>query len=710
MALIEKRFEKSFDKKSKEKTQSIIWRIKAWTLYYVLVYIACIFAIPAEYLARNGFDNNFPILFSRYMEEIVKTGGLEIFRYYLYVWLPSFFTAPDMFHGIIFLPLFTAPVAKYFIGKLNPYKKYVKAYGDGHKATEDDVKNMKIVKDGFIFVLGKIKKTYIKLNETFSVLCFAPPGTGKSAGIVAATLFENDTVSMIVNDPKPELSEMTSGYRGKIGVSFTIDWGKQDDPQKGIFYPSWNPLAPDSIPPLGPERDMYVESMVNVMIQSNTKGDTYWSIAGRNALTGFVHLIVSKCERARASDYFLKRMQDHTFDTEDARLLASYYMSMVDNLASGALVLLREGKLNASNFVPVGTWDNIPQEWTGKEACFPMMLDLITNLQIKTADAINKRKEMGDYSAGQTDAMKEILQSLVKEGQRFNYSRRAIQELTKLANAGDKERASVISTFLTEINIFNNEAVRQRTMRNDIKFKYLRGMIDPRDGKMKPVTVYLSVNQTDAVALGKISAIFIELMSRYLITNKPDSTSERDGKMGPFPTLFVLDEFPQMPKLDAVINGPAIGRGQKVSYLLIGQDLNQIEERYGKEAVETMISNTAAKIIFRQNNNEAAERFEKLVGHMTDIENKFKKGWDEIWNEKTEKGNTVETEKNMVKSRIISAKDMLNIGFGKHYVLIQGEMDYPIEAETPLWFKDDKLKEKAAIPQPSPLPIFLMKK
>ncbi|MDR1691326.1 MAG: type IV secretory system conjugative DNA transfer family protein [Rickettsiales bacterium] len=703
-------FEKSFDAKNKERTQSIIFRVKAWTVYYLLVYVGLILAIPMEYLARFGMNNNFMTMLGRYFELILSTGGLYIFRYYVYSWLPSLFNHPDIYHGIIFVPLLTFPVGKYFIGKLNPYKtKFSKVYGAGRKATWEDLDKVKILKDGFIFVLGKLKGKFIKLNETFSVMCFAPPGTGKTAGIVVPTLLENDTVSMIVNDPKPEIAKLTSGYRATVGTSFAINWGKTDDPTNGIYYPSWNPLAPDSIPPLGPERDMYIESMVNVMIQDNSVGgETYWSTAGRNALTGFIHLIVSKVERARANDYFLKRMEDFTFDTEDARLLASYYMSMEDNLASGAMVLLREGDLNASNYVPVGTWDNIPIEWLGKEACFPMMLDLITALQIGMAENISKRKEMGDYSAGQTDTMKEILQNLVREGKRFNYSRRSIQELTKLANAGEKERASVISTFLTEINIFNNEAVRQRTTRNDVKFKYLRGMIDPKDGVMKPVTVYLEVNQTDAKALGKISAIFIELMSRYLISNPPESESERDGKMGPCPVMFVLDEFPQMPKLDAVINGPAIGRGMKVSYLLIGQDLNQIGQRYGKEEVETMISNTAAKIIFQQNNDEPAKRFEKLVGYLTEEKKTTEKGWDALWEEEKDGKKNIETKKSLEKSRVISADDMLKIEFGKHYVIVQGAMDYPIEAETPLWFKDDKLKEKVEIPASSPLPEKLI--
>ena len=79
-------------------------------------------------------------------------------------------------------------------------------------------------------------------------------------------------------------------------------------------------------------------------------------------------------------------------------------------------------------------------------------------------------------------------------------------------------------------------------------------MKDPITGEWKPISVYLSVNQVDARALGVISGTFIELMSSYLIANPPKFVNKTDGQMGPFPCLFVLDEFPQMPKLNAIID------------------------------------------------------------------------------------------------------------------------------------------------------------
>src|SRR3546814_1156042 len=76
-----------------------------------------------------------------------------------------------------------------------------------------------------------------------SVACSAPPGTGKTAALVVPSIVESPDISMIVNDPKPELAEMTSGYRAEIGYVFIIDWSATDKPHEGLFYPRFNFLS-----------------------------------------------------------------------------------------------------------------------------------------------------------------------------------------------------------------------------------------------------------------------------------------------------------------------------------------------------------------------------------------------------------------------------------------------------------------------------------
>jgi hypothetical protein len=55
----------------------------------------------------------------------------------------------------------------------------------------------------------------------------------------------------------------------------------------------------------------------------------------------------------------------------------------------------------------------------------------------------------------------------------------------------------------------------------------------------------------------------------------------------------------------------------KCSYLLIGPDFAQIEEKYGKTGLETLLSTTAAKIVLPLNNESVAKRFSEMVGQFT---------------------------------------------------------------------------------------------
>lgn len=69
----------------------------------------------------------------------------------------------------------------------NPYRFQSNIHGSGRIATLKDIKAMKLL-DGFCMVIGKFKGYYLKLPETLSTLCCAPPGTGKTAGVVIPTI------------------------------------------------------------------------------------------------------------------------------------------------------------------------------------------------------------------------------------------------------------------------------------------------------------------------------------------------------------------------------------------------------------------------------------------------------------------------------------------------------------------------------------------
>ena len=687
---------------------SIRWTIIIWLIAALM--FACSF--PIEHIWRYGWSPATNHWIAIYFHQMLSSFGMSVLAQ-IPAWLGRVASYPDI---ACITPLL--PIVGYFFladatmtDEFNPHSKDKFDEKSSRKANANDIKKMaqnhkntEGLFKGFMMVLGyfknKGKNVPLMMDECLSALLLAPAGVGKTQGVVIPTILDCDNVSMIINDPKPELDEKTSAYRATLGPVFIMNWAAPDEPEKGIYYPAWNPLSPENLPVSAEERSTYIQVIVNSIIEENAK-DPHWSNTARAALTGFINFIVSKVERAKANDYFYYRLKNGTFDEQDAAVLMDYYMTMTtDPNAYAAMSLLQRGELNINNYIHVGTWGGLPPEWHGGEASIPMFLAWYVEGQIKVANELEERKRQGDQMVMMADPMKDFLTEAINEARLYSYESDAISALINLANTPDKERGSVISTMNAGLNIFRHPAVNKHTRHSDIHFSDVRGMIDPTDGKMKPTTIYLSMNVADAPAFSAITSMFIELLSNFLIANPPEKMNHGQ-KLGPYPALFVLDEMPTMNKLEAVIRGPAVGRGQKVSYLIVGQDISQIAEKYGDKAAETIIANTAAKVVMRVNDYATAERFTRMIG-----KKKVKK------KEKGPDGKDTEVEK---EEDLYSPMDLMTLPKQKQLVLFQGSYNRPIEADgewhflrkTPIQIAlDDKVRMGRA----SPIPEYLIPK
>jgi type IV secretory pathway TraG/TraD family ATPase VirD4 len=683
---------------------SIRWSVIIWLIAALM--FACTF--PVEHIWRYGWSPAAKQWIGIYFSQMLSSCGLSVLAEIPH-WISRCIMRPDWACITPLLPL----IGYYFLAdatmtdEFNPHSKDKFEEKTSRKANAEDIKKMGAdyknkegLFKGFMMVLGYFKNKPLKMDECLSALLLAPAGTGKTQGVVIPTILGCDDVSMIINDPKPELKQITSAYRASIGPVFIMNWAARDEPERGIYYPAWNPLSPENLPDNDEERSTYIQVIVNSIIEENAK-DPHWSNTARAALTGFINFIVSKVERAKANDYFYYRLKNGTFDSQDATVLMDYYMTMTsDPNAYAAMSLLQRGQLNINNYVHVGTWGGLPSEWHGAEASIPMFLAWYVEGQIKVANEIEERKRQGDQMVMMADPMKDFLNDAVNEARLYSYDSDAVSALINLANTPDKERGSVISTMNAGLNIFRHPAVNKHTRHSDIHFSDMRGMVDPTDGKMKPITIYLSMNVADAPAFSPITSMFIELLSNFLIANKPENINHGQ-KLGPYPALFVLDEMPTMNKLEAIIRGPAVGRGQKVSYLIVGQDISQIAEKYGDKAADTIIANTAAKVILRVNDPATAERFTHMIG-----KKKTKK------KEKGPDGKETEVTK---EEDLFSPMDLMTLSKGKQLVLMQGYYNRPIEADGEWYFyeKNAVQKEMAAkvrMGESSPIPEYLIPK
>ena len=529
----------------------------------------------------------------------------------------------------------------------------------------------------------------------------ATHNTGKSVGFIVPSAVSMDKACLFFHDQKPELFDMTSGHRATVGPVFQLKWSAQDMPHgtwltdeqiklvspnlleidksgnpirdeagrfktRAIFYPSWNPLSPKCIPGPGPRRDLYLERLANVLCP-DSGSDKFWTSKGRAALIGIASYLVAKFELASE---------------------------------------------------PGGEafWKGIPEHWKGREACFPALVDWFAYAQ-------------NEFDDGSDDPMRSMFKAALDEARKMDeiFSRsdrigmpvlnRAINEITNLMNSPDKTRGSILQTLDDGLAAFKNEAVRQRTSTSDFAFYELRGMPSPeakeremakveaarQAGKIYkpryakseylPISIYVSVNTEDAKAMAPITGIFVDAANAALIANGPNSIDDQDNQYGPYDFIFLLDEAPQLPKLDTVVNGPSVGRSKRVSYIIVGQDFGQFEQKYSKPEVDTLKSTTAIKIVLSQNNESSAEQIVKMAGKVTIKKHSY-----------SEKGGGKDVMSLLFPGKSVSESwdqtDFLKPGFimsmpeDKHIVLVQNYMTRPILADTPKFFLEDDLAKK----------------
>ncbi|MDR3440109.1 type IV secretory system conjugative DNA transfer family protein [Telmatospirillum sp.] len=629
--------------------KAVRWQLVSVTVALVVLVVGSPLMLPLSYLSERGVSLDTIGWVNGYFSTL-----LPHWDYWLSVygdWLQHAVSARHAPVFVVALPALAVVVLGIGLG-LNPHSMVPAIHGAARWARSNDIKRMGLL-GGFIVVLGTWRHRWLKLPETLSVLCIAPPGTGKTAAVVVPSILTCDGASMVINDVKPELHAITSGFRQSLGPVIRLEWAAEDDPAGGAPHPRWNPLSPKSTPASGPQRDLFIDRLAAILIPDpQGNADPHWSKKGRAALTGLVHFILSKCE--------------------------------------------------------AGNHAGLPEIWWGAEPSFAMLLDWITEASFTAGEEVERLRESDPNAALMADPIRNFLMAAVAEARAGGYAHRAVMELTQLANTPDRERGSILSTVDAGLAVFKNSAVRQRTSVSDFAFSDLRGMPDPRSRKMRPVTVYLCVNQQDARALGVVTGLFIEALSAYLIAHPPGEADGIGGKVGPYPVLFVLDEFPQMPKVQALIDGPAVGRGQKLSYLLIGQDFAQIEEKYGKTGLETLLSTTAAKIVLPLNNEAVAKRFSDMVGNRT-VEGQTRSrtyGFSKQANPFA-----VNINKSLSGVALIHPADFMSMPVGTHVLLMQKFSNRPIRAETPFYFKDHRLRRRAWDPRtgkgPRPAPVAL---
>ena len=643
-------------------------------------------------------------------------------------------------------------VVVFVVGMIrNPYSFDRTEHGSARVSTFKELKKAGLFADSGI-VLGWWENTKrpIRNWETLSALNVAPPGTGKTVGLVAnilsdwpdrerARLFglplpwtrrrKIPGPCMIINDPKGEIEAITAGYRSTLGPVFSLNWG---DPKKSA---RWNPLSPISY--FGGEecRDLRAEIMIEL-------GEIY--VEAADAINTI--LVIQRDSGANWGQIWADapecaaQLSEDESEEKGAPTRCLALVERLDNLQ--ALMSMREQHI--ARMCTILIPDTVEAHWRdtgrtllsggiaylishcerlGEEPTFGRLLDELNKSSVGgqgfsdpvmsevyhgAAPGEHSMHEMaipglgnvkepsgGDYDV-EEDLMGAILGEWIDECIAYGYPDKIRSDLQETKNKPDRERGSVVSTVGASINVFKNSAVRAVTSGCSFRLRDIRGI----DGK--PTTFYFPINLADAEVFGRVTGLFFETVAAWGI-----SQPEKDIKKTR-PILMIADEFWTLPPLQSLLQIPALGRGQWFQVMIVGQSYGQIGTKYrtigGDSVIDTLKASTSYKIIPTQADLKTAKEVSETIGNKTVLQTSVsdKGGLASFFS--SESGRNISrsyTGKPLFPAEKIMSMEKLDPTkkqFGWQIVLVLGMMNRPIECRPASWFRDPRLKKRAGLP------------
>jgi type IV secretion system protein VirD4 len=243
-----------------------------------------------------------------------------------------------------------------------------------------------------------------------------------------------------------------------------------------------------------------------------------------------------------------------------------------------------------------------------------------------------------------------------------------LENVNSILQFEKREFGSVVSTCRTALDIFNDPFISKNTSETDFNIQELR------DGK---VSIYLCSNMEDAERITPITRLFLELTTTKLLSDKPKD----DQKV-----LILADEFIKMGKMDKLVSTPDLSRGQKLIVIFIVQSFNQIKQIYGENGANTLISTTAHKVIFTQNDQISAKMASDWIGKKT--VKKLSISQSNNW-KSAGKNKSISEEG----QPLILPQDIGSLTDDQVIIIAQGHNTSPIMAKTCKYYKISALKK-----------------
>lgn len=244
----------------------------------------------------------------------------------------------------------------------------------------------------------------------------------------------------------------------------------------------------------------------------------------------------------------------------------------------------------------------------------------------------------------------------------------------------DKERSGVLSTLVSNLDIFSNPFIDTATSRSDFNF---------HNFKREKTTLYSIIPPSDIARLSPLMSAIYQQATQIMTRKMPDPEKE------PYTVTFLLDEFPTLGKMEQFELGIAYFRGYHVRLLLIVQDTEQLKSIYQETGMNAFMANAKYRITYSANNIQTAEYVSKSCGNKT--VKKFSQNRSMFLDFNPASRSTHESN---AQRALILPQEVMQLDYRKEIILI--EASPPILANKIFYYKDRKYTRRLLKPSSIP--------
>lgn len=253
----------------------------------------------------------------------------------------------------------------------------------------------------------------------------------------------------------------------------------------------------------------------------------------------------------------------------------------------------------------------------------------------------------------------------------------------KFLELHEKTRLSILATFQSYFELFDNPLIEAATSKSDFDIRKLR---------QERMTIYVGVTNDNLVRLAPLLTVFYQQVAD-IMTRKIPTEDEPHG------VLFLMDEFSALRRMESFHKNIGLYREYRLKMILIIQELAQLYDTYSRDGAKVFI-NSKVRIAFTQNDEETCQLISSAVGDMTlEVKNRSQHTNTGLFS------NAQPTESiHYVKRPLLLPQEIRRLSENKALILLEGHET--VYANKIRWFNEKRFKEKVlgAINIPAVLP------